>query len=420
MTVTQKILARRAEVDKVEAGDIITAAVDLALTNDIMGAQTFAEFEKIGRPAVFDKNKVVLVPDHFCPANDMKSAELAKKLREFARKYQIAHYFEIGRMGIEHALLPDSGLIAPGDLIVGADSHTCTYGALNAFATGVGLTDLGAALATGRAWLKVPAAIGVELCGSLPRYVRGKDVVLALIGRIGVDGARYKSLEYSGSGVARLTMADRFTIANMAIEAGAKNGIFPCDSVTEAYLEGRAQRACRPETADADAFYEKRVAINLSLLEPVVACPHLPENVKPAKELSGVAIDQAVIGSCTNGRLDDLAQAAEILKGRKINKKVRAIVIPATQEIYSQAMALGYLRTFVDAGAAVSTPTCGPCFGGHMGILAAGERAVSTTNRNFKGRMGAADSEIYLAGPYVAAASAVTGRITDPAEIAGA
>ena len=416
--MTQKILARHAGLDKVEPGDIITAEIDLALTNDIMGAQTFAEFEKIGKQAVFDKNKVVLVPDHFCPANDMRSAELAKKLRAFARKYQISHYFEVGRMGIEHALLPDSGLIAPGDLVVGADSHTCTYGALNAFATGVGLTDLGASLASGKIWLKVPAAVGVELCGGLKRYVRGKDVILALIGRIGVDGARYKSLEYYGAGVAQLTMADRFTIANMAIEAGAKNGIFSYDSAAEAYLKGRSAREARPEAADADAVYDETVKMDLSLLEPLVACPHLPENVKPAKELSGIAIDQAVIGSCTNGRLNDLAQAAEILKGRKINKKVRVIVIPATQEIYSQAMALGYLRIFVESGAAVSTPTCGPCFGGHMGILAAGERAVSTTNRNFKGRMGAADSEIYLAGPYVAAASAITGRITDPAEIA--
>ena len=417
MTMTQKILAKHADMPSVEAGDLLISKIDLALTNDIMGAQTFLEFEKIGKTEVFDKDKVAMVPDHFVPSNDMKSAALAQQLRANARKYNITNYFELGRMGIEHALLPDSGLVAPGELIIGADSHTCTYGALNAFSTGVGLTDLGASLATGSTWFKVPSAIKVELLGKLPRYVRGKDIILTLIGRIGVDGARYKSLEYFGDGIAALTMADRFTICNMAIEAGAKNGIFPVDQITAEYLSSRVKREYTSVQADNDAQYDETVQINLSELKPVVACPHLPENVKNVEEVKDIAIDQVVIGSCTNGRLEDLAQAAEIFQGRKVNKKVRAIIIPATQEIYSKAMELGYLKTFVDAGAAVSTPTCGPCFGGHMGILAAGERAVSTTNRNFKGRMGHVDSEVYLAGAYVAAASAVLGRIAEPTEL---
>lgn len=415
--MTQKILAKHADTKCVEAGDLLISKIDLALTNDIMGAQTFLEFEKIGKTDVFDKDKVAMVPDHFVPCNDMKSAALSKKLRDNARKYNITNYFEVGRMGIEHALLPDSGLVAPGELIIGADSHTCTYGALNAFSTGVGLTDLGASLATGSTWFKVPPAIKVLLTGKLPRYVQGKDIILTIIGRIGVDGARYKSLEYFGEGISSLLMADRFTICNMAIEAGAKNGIFPADEITEEYLKGRVQREYTPVIADDDAEYEEVVDINLSELKPVVACPHLPENVKNVEQVRDVTIDQVIIGSCTNGRLEDLAQAAEIFKGRKVHKNVRAIVIPATQEIYSKAMELGYLKTFVDAGAAVSTPTCGPCFGGHMGILAAGEKAVSTTNRNFKGRMGHVDSEVYLAGAYVAATSAVLGKIAEPAEL---
>lgn len=415
--MTQKILAKHADTKCVEAGDLLISKIDLALTNDIMGAQTFLEFEKIGKTDVFDKDKVAMVPDHFVPCNDMKSAALSKKLRDNARKYNITNYFEVGRMGIEHALLPDSGLVAPGELIIGADSHTCTYGALNAFSTGVGLTDLGASLATGSTWFKVPPAIKVLLTGKLPRYVQGKDIILTIIGRIGVDGARYKSLEYFGEGISSLLMADRFTICNMAIEAGAKNGIFPVDEITEEYLKGRVQREYTPVIADDDAEYEEVVDINLSELKPVVACPHLPENVKNVEQVKDVTIDQVIIGSCTNGRLEDLAQAAEIFKGRKVHKNVRAIVIPATQEIYSKAMELGYLKTFVDAGAAVSTPTCGPCFGGHMGILAAGEKAVSTTNRNFKGRMGHVDSEVYLAGAYVAATSAVLGKIAEPAEL---
>ena len=417
MTMTQKILAKHAGLDSVEAGDLIISKLDLVLTNDIMGSQTFKEFEKTGRKEVFDKDKVVLVPDHFIPANDMKSAQLAKELRDNAKKYNITNYFEVGRMGIEHALLPDSGLIAPGEAIIGADSHTCTYGALGAFATGVGLTDLGASLATGTTWLKVPSAIKVELKGKLPRYVRGKDIILTLIGKIGVDGARYKSLEYFGDGIASLTMTDRFTICNMAIEAGAKNGIFPVDEKTIEYLSKRVKRDYMTVATDIDAVYDETVTIELDSLKPVVACPHLPENVKNVEDIKNLPIDQVVIGSCTNGRLEDLEQAAEILKGRKVHPHVRTIIFPATQEIYLQAMEKGLLKIFVEAGAAVSTPTCGPCFGGHMGILAKGERAVSTTNRNFKGRMGHVDSEIYLAGAYVAAASAIAGKIAEPAQI---
>lgn len=417
MTMTKKILAKHANAPDLETGDLIMSSIDLALTNDIMGAQTFEEFEKTGRKEVFDKDKIALIPDHFMPANDMKSAELARKLKSSAKKYGITNYFEIGRMGIEHALLPDMGLVAPGEVIIGADSHTCTYGAIGAFATGVGLTDLGASLATGSVWLKVPSAIKVDLIGKLGRYVKGKDVILSLIGRIGVDGARYKSLEYFGDGITELSMADRFTICNMAIEAGAKNGIFPVDSITKEYLSGRVKRDYEYFFPDADAIYDETVDIDLSVLEPVVACPHLPENVKKVKDVGKIKIDQVVIGSCTNGRLSDLEQAAEIFKGRKVNKNVRAIVIPATQEIYLAAMEKGFMKIFVDAGCAVSTPTCGPCFGGHQGILAAGERAVSTTNRNFRGRMGHVDSEIYLAGAYVAAASAVMGHIAEPSQL---
>lgn len=416
MTMTEKILARHAGIDNVTPGDLIMCRVDLVLGNDITAPPAIAEFDKIGRP-VFDKEKIVLVPDHFAPNKDIRSAQMAKTMKEFARKHQIKHYFEVGRMGIEHVLLPEKGLTAPGEVIIGADSHTCTYGAVGAFATGVGSTDMGAAMATGKTWFKVPSAVKVELTGKLPKYVTGKDVILTLIGQIGVEGARYQSLEFAGAGVASLSMTDRLTICNMAIEAGGKNGIFPVDDITKAYLKGRVDRTYEVVAADADAVYERVVTIDLSALTPVVAFPHLPENVRKVSEAGNVVIDQVVIGSCTNGRLEDLAQAAEILAGRQVHERVRAIVIPGSQQVYIEAMEKGYIKTFIEAGAVVSTPTCGPCLGGHMGILAAGERAVSTTNRNFRGRMGHIDSEVYLSGPYVAAASAVCGRIAGPEEV---
>ena len=417
MTMTEKILAKHAGRDSVSAGDLLVSQVDMVLANDITGPPAITEFEKIGRP-VFDKNKICLVPDHFSPCKDIKSATMCKRMRDFARKHEIKNYFEVGRMGIEHALLPDQGLAAPGEIIIGADSHTCTYGALNALSTGMGQTDIGAAMASGTTWFKVPQAIKVNLVGKLPRFVRGKDIILTLIGMIGVDGARYQSLEFCGEGVAELSMADRFTICNMAIEAGAKNGIFPVDEKTIAYLEGRVtDRTWEAVTADEDAEYAQEITMELDKLVPVVAYPHLPENTHPAFEGKDIKIDQVVVGSCTNGRLEDLAQAAEILKEHKVCDGVRMIIIPATQEIYKEAMRLGYIDIFIDAGAAVSTPTCGPCLGGYMGILAAGERAVSTTNRNFRGRMGHVDSEVYLASPYTAAASAVTGYITSPEEV---
>ena len=417
MTRTQKIIAKHAGKDYVEVGQLLVSQVDLTLANDITGPPAIDEFDKIGRP-VFDKNKIVLVPDHFSPCKDIKSAELCKHMRDFARKHQIKNYFEVGHMGIEHALLPDKGLIAPGEIIIGADSHTCTYGALNAFSTGVGQTDLGAAMATGSTWFKVPAAIKVILTGKKPSYIQGKDIILTIIGQIGVDGALYQSLEYFGDGVGELTISDRLTICNMAIEAGGKNGIFPVDEKTIAFLKERG--VTRPWTAveaDEDAQYAQTITIDLSKLVPVVAYPHLPENTHPAAEGKDIAIDQVVIGSCTNGRLEDIAQAASILKGKKVNSHVRCIIIPATQEVYQKAMHLGYIDAFIEAGAVVSTPTCGPCLGGYMGILAHGERCVSTTNRNFRGRMGHPDSEVYLASPYTAAASAVTGYITDPREV---
>ena len=416
MTMTEKILAKHSGRDSVSASDLLVSQLDLILANDITGPPAIDEFEKIGR-SVFDKDRIALVPDHFSPCKDIKSAEMCKRLRDFAREHEITNYFEVGRMGIEHALLPDAGLIAPGEVIIGADSHTCTYGALNALATGVGQSDVGAAMASGTTWFKVPSAIKVELKGKLPKYVKGKDIILTLIGMIGVDGARYQSLEFCGEGISELEMSDRFTICNMAIEAGAKNGIFPVDEKTLAFLKGRVTREFAAVTADADAVYDSEITIELDKLVPVVAYPHLPENVHPVSESTGIVIDQAVIGSCTNGRLEDLAQAAEVLKGKKVHPHVRCIIIPATQEIYQQAMKLGYIDTFIDAGVAVSTPTCGPCLGGYMGILAHGERAVSTTNRNFRGRMGHVDSEVYLASPYVAAASAVMGRIASPEEV---
>lgn len=417
MTMTEKILAKHAGKASVSAGDLLISQVDLVLANDITGPPAITEFEKIGKP-VFDKNKIALVPDHFSPCKDIKSATMCKRMRDFARQHQIKNYFEVGRMGIEHALLPDAGLIAPGEIIIGADSHTCTYGALNALSTGMGQTDIGAAMASGTTWFKVPSAIRVNLTGTLPRFVRGKDIILTIIGMIGVDGARYQSLEFFGDGISQLSMADRLTICNMAIEAGAKNGIFPVDEKTIDFLKARGvDRPWEAVTPDADAEYTKVIDIKLDELMPVVAYPHLPENTHPAKEGHNIKIDQVVIGSCTNGRLEDLAQAAEIMKGHKVCDHVRMIVIPATQEIYKEAMGLGYIDTFIDAGAAVSTPTCGPCLGGYMGILAAGEKAVSTTNRNFRGRMGHVNSEVYLASPYTAAASAITGYITSPEEV---
>ncbi|MDF2874040.1 MAG: dmdA [Sporomusa sp.] len=416
MTMTEKIFAAHAGLEEVSPGQLIRARLDLVLGNDITAPPAIKEFEQIS-DKVFDKDKIALVPDHFTPNKDIKSAEMAKTMREFARKHNITHYFEVGRMGIEHVLLPEQGLVAPGEVIIGADSHTCTYGAVGAFATGVGSTDMACAMATGETWFKVPASIKVELTGKLPKWVSGKDVILKLIGMIGVDGARYQSLEFAGEGVAALTMTDRLTIANMAIEAGGKNGIFPVDAVTEKYLSGRVKRAYTPVAADPDAEYVRTVAINLSQLTPVVALPHLPENVRPVSDIEPTPINQVIIGSCTNGRIEDLEQAAAILSGRRVHEDVRAIIIPGSQAVYLEAIKLGYVETFVKAGAVVSTPTCGPCLGGHMGILAKGERAVATTNRNFRGRMGHVDSEVYLASPAVAAASAVLGRVAGPEEV---
>ena len=416
MNMTEKIFARHAGLDKVVPGQLIKCKLDLVLGNDITSPPAITEFNKIGKP-VFDRNKIALVPDHFTPNKDIKSAQMAKIVREFARKHEIVNYFEVGQMGIEHVILPEKGLVAPGDLIIGADSHTCTYGAVGAFATGVGSTDMGAAMATGETWFKVPAAIKVELTGKMPQYVTGKDVILTLIGMIGVDGARYQSLEFCGDGIANLSMTDRLTIANMAIEAGAKNGIFPVDDITKAYIKDRVTKPYEIVEADADAKYDSVVKINLAELLPVVALPHLPENVKNVKDIAEIKIDQVVIGSCTNGRIEDLQQAAEVMQGKAVHRDVRAIIIPGSQAVYLEAVKLGYIETFINAGAIVSTPTCGPCLGGYMGILAAGERAVATTNRNFRGRMGHVDSEVYLAGPYVAAASAILGKIALPEEV---
>ncbi|MGM9539382.1 3-isopropylmalate dehydratase large subunit [Anaerovibrio sp.] len=416
MNMTEKILAKHAGLDSVSAGQLIFCKLDMVLANDVTAPPAIKEFEKIGRP-VFDNTKIALVPDHFTPNKDIKAAGLAKTVREFARKHQIKNYFEIGRVGIEHVILPEKGIVGPGMLTIGADSHTCTYGAVNGFSTGVGSTDLGVAMATGEAWFKVPKAIKVVLTGKKPEYICGKDVILTLIGMIGVDGALYKAIEFAGEGVAELTMTDRLTISNMAIEAGGKNGIFPFDEITREYVEGRVQQPYEPVAADEDAEYEQVVEIDLSKLTPVVAFPHLPGNTHPVSEIGEIKIDQVVIGSCTNGRFEDLQQAAEILKGHTVHPDVRCIIIPGSQQVYLDAMKAGYVETFINAGAAVSTPTCGPCLGAHMGIMAAGEKAVSTTNRNFRGRMGHVDSEVYLAGPYVAAASAILGRIAVPEEV---
>lgn len=417
MTMTQKILAAHAGLESVEAGQLIMADLDLVLANDITGPVAIHEVEKLNKKTVFDKDKVALVPDHFAPNKDIKSAEHCKCVREYAKEHDITNYFEVGEMGIEHALLPEKGLIVAGETCIGADSHTCTYGALGAFSTGVGSTDMGCGMITGQAWFKVPSAIRVELTGKLKPYVSGKDVILHLIGMIGVDGALYRSLELCGEGVGELSMDDRFTIANMAIEAGAKNGIFPVDDKTIAYMEEHSTKKYTVYEPDEDAVYDETITIDLSKLEPTVAFPHLPENTKTVKEAGDVAIDQVVIGSCTNGRISDMREAAGILKGRHVKKGIRCIVIPATQDVYMQCLDEGLIKTFIEAGAIVSTPTCGPCLGGYMGILAAGERAVSTTNRNFVGRMGHVDSEVYLASPAVAAASAVTGRISEPGEL---
>ncbi len=417
MTMTQKILAAHAGLESVVSGQLIEADLDMVLANDITGPVAIHEVEKLNKKTVFDKDKIALVPDHFAPNKDIKSAEHCKCVREYARKHDITNYFEVGEMGIEHALLPEKGLIVAGETCIGADSHTCTYGALGAFSTGVGSTDMGAGMITGKAWFKVPSAIKFVLTGKPKKWVSGKDVILHIIGMIGVDGALYKSMEFVGDGIANLSMDDRFTIANMAIEAGAKNGIFPVDEKTIAYMEEHSTKPYKVYEADEDAEYDETYTIDLSTLEPTVAFPHLPENTKTVKESGEVKIDQVVIGSCTNGRIEDMRVAAKVLEGRKVAKGIRVIVIPATQKIYLQAMEEGLLKIFIEAGAIVSTPTCGPCLGGHMGILAAGERAVSTTNRNFVGRMGHVESEVYLASPAVAAASAVTGKISEPAEL---
>ena len=417
MTMTQKILAAHCGEACVYPGQLINARLDIVLGNDITTPVAINEFEKAGFDAVFDNTRVNIVLDHFVPNKDIKSATQSKQCREFADKYDILNFYDVGKMGVEHALLPEKGIVTAGDCIIGADSHTCTYGAVGAFSTGVGSTDMAAGMAKGVAWFKVPAAIKVELAGALKRPVCGKDVILHLIGEIGVSGALYKSLEFTGEGIKSLTMEDRLCICNMAIEAGAKNGIFPVDEITEAYLKGRSQRPWVKYEADPDAEYERTVTIDLSALEPTVSYPHLPENTHPAKDGSRIKIDQIVIGSCTNGRIEDMQAAYEILKGKQIAKGVRGIIIPATMDVYKECLLRGYTEAFIDAGCIVSTPTCGPCLGGYMGILAAGERCVSTTNRNFVGRMGHVDSEVYLASPATAAASALTGYITDPREV---
>ncbi|MBR4086138.1 MAG: 3-isopropylmalate dehydratase large subunit [Lachnospiraceae bacterium] len=418
MTMTQKILAAAAGLDKVEAGQLIEANLSLVLGNDITSPVAIKEMDKMKVEGVFDKDKIALVPDHFVPNKDIKSAEHCKCVREFARKNDITNYFEVGEMGIEHALLPEKGLTVAGDVIIGADSHTCTYGALGAFSTGVGSTDMAAGMATGKAWFKVPSAIKFNIVGKRDKWVSGKDVILHIIGLIGVDGALYKSMEFVGEGIKNLSMDDRFTIANMAIEAGGKNGIFPVDELAIEYMKEHSNRPYTIYEADEDAVYDEEYTIDLSILRPTIAFPHLPENTHTIDDIKeDIVIDQVVIGSCTNGRIDDLRIAAKVLEGQHVKKGMRCIIIPATQKIYMQAMEEGLLKTFIEAGAVVSTPTCGPCLGGYMGILAEKERCVSTTNRNFVGRMGHVTSEIYLASPAVAAASAITGKISSPYEL---
>lgn len=417
MTMSQKILAHHAGLESVVAGQLIEANLDLTLANDITGPVAIREMEKAGFEKVFDRSKIALVMDHFAPNKDIKSAQQCKVCRDFSRKHDIINFYDVGEMGVEHALLPEKGLTASGELIIGADSHTCTYGALGAFSTGVGSTDLAAGMATGKAWFKVPSAIKFVLKGKKAPWISGKDVILHIIGKIGVDGALYQSMEFTGDGVSELSMDDRFTICNMAIEAGAKNGIFPVDEKTLEYMKGRVNRPIKTFEADADAEYTATYEIDLSTLRPTVACPHLPENTKPIDQLDKIIVHQAVIGSCTNGRIEDMRVAAQILKGRHVSRDVRTIVIPATQEVYLQCIEEGLAKIFIEAGAIVSTPTCGPCLGGHMGILAEGERSISTTNRNFVGRMGHITSEIYLSSPAVAAASAVKGYICSPEDL---
>ena len=417
MTITEKIFAAHAGLDEVKAGDLITAKVDITLANDITAPVAIKEFKKIGVDKVFDKSRVVFVPDHFVPNKDIKSAEQVKMIRDFSREQDLVNFFEVGRMGIEHALLPEKGIVTAGDLIIGADSHTCTYGALGAFSTGVGSTDLACAMASGETWFKVPSAIKVEFNGKLNKWVCAKDLVLHLIGDIGVDGALYKTIEATGNVIEEMNMDGRFTFCNMAIEAGAKNGIIAPDEKTKEYLDGRSIRPYKFYQSDPDAEYERVIKYDVSEIEPTVAFPHLPENTRPISKVGDIKIDQSVIGSCTNGRLSDLEIAANILKGKQVHKDVRLIVFPGTQAIYLEAIKRGYVQTIVEAGGAVSTPTCGPCLGGHAGILAAGERAISTTNRNFVGRMGHVDSEVYLASPAIAAASAILGKIGSPDEL---
>ncbi|MCI5725982.1 MAG: 3-isopropylmalate dehydratase large subunit [Clostridium sp.] len=414
MTMTQKILAAHAGLESVKAGQLIEAKLDLVLGNDITTPVAVNEFSKFGTDEVFSKTQIAIVPDHFTPNKDIKAAEQVKQIRQFAKDKGIVNFFEVGQMGIEHCIIPEKGLAVAGDVVIGADSHTCTYGALGAFSTGIGSTDMAAGMATGQCWFKVPSALKFVLKGKPAKWVSGKDIILHIIGMIGVDGALYKSMEFVGDGLKYLSMDDRFTMANMAIEAGGKNGIFPVDEKTEEYLKEHAQREWKKFEADEDAEYDEVYEIDLSTLRPTVSFPHLPDNTRTIDNVGDVAIDQVVIGSCTNGRMSDLRVARDILKGKKVNENIRCIVIPGTQKIYLQALEEGIVKDLIEAGAIVSTPTCGPCLGGHMGILAAGERAVSTTNRNFVGRMGHVDSEVYLASPAVAAASAITGKITDP------
>ena len=417
MTMTQKILAAHAGLPSVKAGQLINADLDIVLGNDITTPVAINEFNKAGFTSVYDKTRINIVLDHFVPNKDIKAAEQSKQCRQFACKYDIDNFYDVGQMGIEHALLPEKGIVTAGDCIIGADSHTCTYGAVGAFSTGVGSTDMAAGMATGKCWFKVPAAMKFVLTGKLSKGVSGKDVILDIIGRIGVDGALYKSMEFVGPGVASLNMDDRLTICNMAIEAGAKNGIFPVDDITREYLDGRSQREYKVYEADEDAEYTDVMEIDLSTLVPTVSYPHLPENTHPVTDAADIAIDQVVIGSCTNGRMSDMEIAYEILKGKQVKKGIRVIIIPGTMAIYKECLKRGWTEAFIDAGCVVSTPTCGPCLGGYMGILAAGERCISTTNRNFVGRMGHVTSEVYLASPAVAAASALTGYISDPREV---
>ncbi len=417
MTMTQKILAAHAGLDKVEAGQLINVRLDLVMGNDVTSPVAINEMKAKGFTDVFDREKIALVMDHFTPNKDIKSAEHCKQVRQFAREYKIKNFFDVGQMGIEHALLPEKGIVISGDTVIGADSHTCTYGALGAFSTGVGSTDMAAGMISGMAWFKVPSAIKVNVTGKFNKWVSGKDLILHLIGKIGVDGALYRSLEFCGDGIANLSMDDRFCIANMAIECGAKNGIFPVDEKTLEYMKGRTDREPVIFKADEDAVYDEVINIDLSELKSTVAFPHLPENAHIVGEFDKIYVDQSVIGSCTNGRIEDMRAAAEVLKGKKVNENVRCIVIPATQNVYLQCVREGLAEIFVEAGAVFSTPTCGPCLGGHMGILAAEEKAISTTNRNFVGRMGHPTSEVYLASPYVAAASAIAGYICTPEEV---